>query len=386
MNTKTIKILCFLFLFFSLTSMLACTDEQVDYNDYIKVIYELEGGSYKNSLKPVTQLYKKSENGEGTLIFDLTTLSKSELTYEKHKFDGWYRTKEVVGNKVVYSDPWDFTTDTVDNSGITLYAKWNNIRKYTFNVCYKDDTTGELKSLGVYTVEQYEEFEDYMSYANKRSGGYTPTGNFYTEDGKLITDKVEHPGGEEDKEIIIVAEYIKGLFKICRTKNDLKTAANSNIYLANDIDMEGEYLNLNNYSRKLVGNGHTIKNFKVQYSSDRNDLQDDLNEDSKKSLYISLFKRLTNATIENVNFDNVVIDINTNLSLIHKIYVNALAYEIKGSNLKDVTFNGTITFTKLPDDFNLEERFVKDSNPAIIVDDKSVLENVIINIKEKTNE
>lgn len=57
MNIKTIKILCFLLMFISLASMFGCTNNEINYDDYIQVIYELEGGSYKNSLNPIKQGY-----------------------------------------------------------------------------------------------------------------------------------------------------------------------------------------------------------------------------------------------------------------------------------------------------------------------------------------
>ena len=387
MNIKTIKILCFLLMFISLASMFGCTNNEINYDDYIQVIYELEGGAYKNSLNPIKQLYKKLPDSSSTLIFDPTTLSNQPLTFEKHVFDGWYKNRDEIDGKVIYSNKWDFESDAVDNDGVTLYAKWNSIYKYTFKLCYKDDAN-KLQELGIYQVEDGEAFSDYRSLASKRYG-YTPTGNFFTQDGTLIEGEYKHPGGEADLEIVIVAEYIKGSYKICRTKSDLKSARSSNIYLANDIDMEGEELNFKNFNKIFNGNGHKVSNFKISYDPGRSGLQADLSDENKQSLYISLFGNTSNAVIKDVTFENVSVEVDTTFSLTYKIYVSAIATNMKNTTIENVSFTGSFSYVKLPSGFNVNENLIYETNDGYLEkDEASTINNLNINItiKENSNE
>lgn len=384
MNIKTIKILCFLLMFIPLVSMFGCTNDEINYDDYIQVVYELEGGSYKNSLNPIKQLYKKQPDSTPTLIFDPSTLSNQSVTYEKHIFDGWYKNRDEIDGKVIYSNKWDFATDTVDNNGITLYAKWNSIYKYTFKLCYEDDNK-ELQELGTYQVSDGEAFSDYRNFSNKRIG-YTATGRFFTTDGNLIEGDYKHPGGEADLQIVIIAEYIKGSYKVCRTKSDVKSARNSNIYLANDIDMEGEKINFKDYNKIFNGNGYKISNFTISYDAGKSGLQQDLQDENKRSLYISLFGNTSNAVIENVTFENVSIEVNTTYSLTYKIYVSAIAKNLSNTKIDNVNFTGTFSYVKLPSGFDTSESLIYETKDGYLSKDStSTVNNLNINIKIKEN-
>lgn len=390
MNYKIAKVFFFILMFIPLISLFGCSDEKENYEDYIKVVYELEGGTYKNSKNAFTHYYKKpetqnSESGSNEiLIFEPTAITKKDLVYEKHEFVGWFKTKTVYGEKVEYSDEWDFENDTVSSDTLVLYAKWKSLNNHKFNVCYRDENNN-LQSLGKYNVDEGEAFVDYKDYCKKRIG-YTFTGNFYTEDGNLIEGEFIHPGGETDLEIVIVCEFIKGTFKICKTAKEFinATSINNNIYLANDIDLEGASISFKDYNKTLIGNGFKVSNFKVKFDSTKSSLKDDISEPTLKSLYISLFGNMKNASVSDISFENVTFEIEIPYtSYINKIYVSPLASILTNTELKNVTLNGTYV---LSDDKNVLDKLTFETKKAYILSDtESKIENVNIQIEVKEN-
>ena len=93
-----------------------------NYDGKTKVVFELEGGTYQNCVRPIVHYYD-FEDGTQNLIVEPSVLSNAEITKSGYHIEGWYQTKTQEGDEVVYSDKWDFATDKVDENGITLYAK-----------------------------------------------------------------------------------------------------------------------------------------------------------------------------------------------------------------------------------------------------------------------
>ncbi len=356
-------------------SLYGCSKEN-DYSNKSKVVFELEGGVYQNCTLPVFHFYDVEENGS-TLIYELNHFSKQEFERAGYVFQGWYKTKNIEGDKVTYSDEWNFESDQISKSGVTLYAYWKKAINHTFDVCYTDENNKTV-TIGSYEVEEGDTFDDYMNYAKKRVG-FTAL-NFKDEQGNLWDDSFKHPGGEQDLNIKVFVEYIKGEYAIVRTAKELKANKNKNIYLMNNIDMNEEELSFGDYKKDFQGNGFTISNFTIAY--DGGGTISDFDEPQNNSLYISLFKSLDGANIENVTFDKVSVVVNTNYSKIYKIYVSGLASKITNSTIKNVTFNGTYSYIKLPANFDVSERLVYVTDKlAYLIDDKSKLDNTTINIE-----
>lgn len=366
---KSIIILFLLALILVLSLSLVACDEEKSMDDQTKVIFEMEGGSFKNCEGVITHYYPLKD-GEQHLIAEPKTLTagKNDVVKDGYTLQGWFRTKEVQGDKVVYSDQWDFSTDKITSGeGVTLYAYWRRNLSYTYKLCYLDGVS-EVE-LGVYSVDEGDLFSDYLNHRDNRSG-YTFL-KFVNADGSDWDASFKHPGGESDCEIKVYASFIEGEYSLVSTARELKSSATKgkSIYLLDNIDLEGESLTFKKgYDGIFKGNGFKVSNFKMTYADSRYDLVEDYEDDSKSSLMISLFGETENAVISDVTFENVQLDINTNNNLIYKIYVAPICAN-GSATLSNVSFSGTYTVSKLPRSFILENGDVN-SDLFIVVNDK----------------
>ena len=368
---------CFICLCFVLF-LCSCNEEQ-DYEGQIKVTYHLEGGTYMNCTLPVV-LYFTPVNEDVIFICPPDELSRKEITKSGYDLVGWYKTKVEDGENVTYIDEFDFKKDTVGKDGITLYACWEKKTAFTYDVCYKD-SNGETVVLGTYKVQAGDKFDDYLNYANKNYG-YTALG-FYDEEGNEWDKEFTHPGGTDSLSIKVYVNYLDGEYLIVKSASDLKTtiSASTNIYLAADIDLGGKELCFKNYKGHLIGNGHTISNFKLKYSTLKDDLVQDFEYDSKNSLCLSLFGSTKDAIVEDVTFDNVTFTLETTYRDTYKIYVAPLAVSMENTTIKNVTFNGTIDVKTLPKDFDSEENLIiVHDSIYYLKDESSTIENNNVDI------
>lgn len=372
------KLRVFLVLLCFLCLITACGKDK-NYESYFKVTYELEGGTYQNCTLPVECYYAFKSNGENYIANPLD-LSGAKITKTGFSFTGWYQTKTVSGDNVTYSEPWDFEKDTVGSTDITLYAGWKKDISYTYTLVYID-AEGE-HVLGSYEVEAGEKFNDYKKLTKNNPNLQTAIG-YYNMDETPWDTEFSHPGGESDLDIKVLVKYIDGLYTLVSNASELQKAKNSDIYLLNDIDMQGATLGFDKYSGTIMGNGYTISNFKVKYDNTRNGLVDDLVQGSGKSLYISLFKELNNATIKDITFDNVTVDIVAALPQITNIYVSPIATTSKGATLDNVVMNIKYICSELPDGFDQEQNLTYVVSKASYLDDEanpSTYNEVTINV------
>lgn len=369
-KTKLLVIGLYLLLPFSLFS---CKKEEA--SEKIRAEFYLEGGSCQNNTEKITYLYNLGEREE-TYIADPNVLKKNDISRDGYTLKGWYQTKTIVGADVTYSNPWDFNQDKMTKDGVKLYAYWVRDVVYSYELYYKDGDTDVL--LGSYAVEQGEHFDDYLNYANKRTG-YTSLG-YYDETGEEWDEAFTHPGGEIDKAVKVYTKYIPGDYGIVRSLSDLRKYKNKNIYLMNDLDLEGAAFNFGDYNKIFEGNGYTIRNFSINYNPKRDGLVSSLEDPSsaKNNLYIGLFGHLTNAKIRNVAFENVTLDVNTNNSLIQNIFIGTLCVNAVNSEIENVKFKGDFTINeKTLSKFTIEGVtdslcYRKDTNTRI--DDASAVE------------
>lgn len=375
---KLRKVIVFGLLLFALVSLSSCRNED-KYSGKTEVIFELEGGTYQNCTAPVKYYY---DLNEGKFIVEPSNITDSKVERSGYELIGWYKTKKIDGTEVTYEDEWNFTEDEISEEGVTLYAYWKKVYKYTFNVCYYDENN-ELQTLGSYSVKANDKFSDYLNYANKRLG-YTPLG-FYDEEGNEITN-LTHPGGNQDLAINVFVKYIKGTYKIVKNASELKAAKNQNIYLMADIDMNGEALNFGDYKSSFIGNGYTISNFTVNYTASRDSLVEDFTDSNKKSLCISLFGNTDGAHIENVTFKDAKVVVTTTLSTTFRIYVAPLSMSTKNSSFENVSFIGTYDYTRLPSNFNVEENLIFITDQAYYINDgTSTFNDIVLDVNNLKN-
>ena len=165
------------------------------------VTFELGGGILNYGTASTDDKTKISYAYEpGSYILDPAELPNYKISKTDYVFTGWYTDEECT-------QKWDFATP-FETETLTLYAGWKLAITYSYTVYYVDgDNTS---SLGVYEVEAGEKFEDWRNYASKREG-YTPIA--YYSDPELTVPwdfTTAHPGGDEDLDIPVYADYIEG--------------------------------------------------------------------------------------------------------------------------------------------------------------------------------
>ena len=349
-----------------------CTSNQT-HAGKTKVVFELEGGTYQNCVRPIVHYYD-FKDGTQNLIVEPTSFSGAQIEKANYHIEGWYKTKTENDGEVVYSDKWDFETDKVDNTGVTLYAYWKKNTTYSYEVCYRN-TDGSETVLGSYEVSAGDTFDDYLNYAKKRYG-YTAIG-FKTATGEDWAQSYTHPGGEESLAVQVFVEYIEGNYSLVRTLDDLKKNKKNNIYLLADIDLQGEAFSFDNYNKTFIGNGHTISNFKINY--DARTLTEVDGENN--CLCISLFGNTKGAVIKDVNFENVQVNVITGSTKTKKIYVTPLATSMTETTVENVAFTGTFGYTELPTNFLVEDLIIVTDAAYYKKDNDSTIVNCTINVE-----
>jgi hypothetical protein len=369
-------------LLFSMVLLNGCR-KQDNYDGMTKVVFELEEGSYQNCVDPIIQYYN-FENEGPHLINEPTYYTKAKVVRQGYTLKGWYKNKNENNNEITYSDQFDFVEDRINSDGITLYAYWVKDIKYSYDVCYYDETN-TLQVLGSYSAEEGSKFKDTFNYANKREG-YTAIG-FSDENGEPWNVDYEHPGGETNLTINVITEYIKGDFAVVNDSNGLirAKASGKNIYLIDDIDLKGIDFEFGNFKGIFLGNNHRISNFNIRYNPARDGLTPDFEDENKQSLGISLFGRMEGATLQDITFENVNVNVNTSFSMTYRIYVAPIALTMKNSIINNVNFTGEFSYTTLPTENYYEENYLIFVTDRVyyITDDLSNISdcNVSITIK-----
>lgn len=397
-------------------SLAGCGGDEtfLDKDKAVKVVFNLEGGQYQNSHEPIIYYYgfkAGTENKIKNPAADRETdkFNGSTVSLADHYLDGWYRNRVQVDDgvddkgdpkyRIEYTDKWDFDADRVDDDGIELYARWIKLIHYTYGVYYINDDGNEVL-LGDYPDnEPGDKFDDFIGYAKKRPG-WTPVGYFSDPECTVPWDpEFGHPGGDTNTEVKVYVKYTKGEFVEVRTAAELLANKFKDIKLMNDIDMSeldeeqkkkfaGSF---SGYSRILDGNGFAIKNLDMTYKMGRDDMLDgyDIDESGNYILGISLFGISSGATIKNVKFENVTVDINVTVDFVQRIIVAPLFMKAERATVRDVTFSGTYSVSHIPDKITSSDNFevVTDAskNGCFKVDSESAFENVHVTFTEATS-
>lgn len=353
----------------------ACGEEE---RAGFKVVYELEGGRYKNSTEPVEVRYNFKEGAEKTIkaLEDLPAGAQSTIENQGYRLDGWYRTKTVDGETVSYSDEWNFSTDIIGEEGVTLYAKWVPITVYKYVIRTSDGA--EVGSYESNTAGLRFSFvqDDVLKIAYNKEG-YTPTGEFFADEALTIPFDNEFKFDEslEDQEVNVYAKYIEGYYKIVKTADELTELITSDdgayegrtIYLLNDIDLDGAQIKLASLFKinenlftdderkngvkpenvkkyeKYVGiegadGGKKISNFIVNTNGDW--FEEDSDGKEIGTVKASLLGDLNGITVKNVSFDNVTMRIVAdNSDYMNKVEVAPLCGIASGCAFENVSVN-----------------------------------------------
>lgn len=349
-----------------------------------KAVFYLEGGTCKNSKDRVSYVYKFDGTKLDTKIVDpnvLETNANEQIIKSGYHIEGWYRQKiENPDGTVSYMDKWDFDKDKMTIDGVTLYAKWEINRLYTYELYYYN-SLGEEVLLDSYEVDEGEKFYD-LFLDNKTVEGYTSLG-YLDEFGEPWDETFTHPGGDSDLAVKIYLNLIEGEYTLVSNARGFKNALSrgQNIYLLNNIDLDGAEICYDSYSGIIKGNGYKVSNFMIDYDDSRNGLDGPLDDltSSSDHLYVSLFFELKDSIIQDITFENISVDINTSNSRIKYIVLAPLAIKASDTELINVKFTGSILITKAPE---CEKEIITDrlwyTSSNVLVDDATSF-NITIN-------
>ena len=133
-------------------SVAGCAGSSAEYKNNVRVVYELEGGTYKNSTRAVECYYGFERGGEYAIksVEDVTTVKIERSGYH---IEGWYTSRTETDGAVSYDGKWDFGANKIkvdeqgkisydgktgDENLVRLYARWVANIKYEYNVGYID--------------------------------------------------------------------------------------------------------------------------------------------------------------------------------------------------------------------------------------------------------
>lgn len=400
-----------------------CAGSTAEYKNNVRVVYELEGGVYKNSTRAVELYYGFTRGGEYAIksVEDVTTVKIERSGYH---IEGWYTSKSETDGAVSYDGKWDFATDKVkvDENGkvsyggktgednlVRLYARWSANVTYEYNVGYVD---AENKYVKVGTVEtewgrSFGRAKYEIAKLENDREGYTSLGRYYKYDaeaangkGEELTDDFAFEESKENVSLDIVVDYIEGNFRVVRKASDIKSTdseKNLTLYLMNDIDF-GQYdkdgnlkengtIDLTAYNG-VRGNGFKISNFKVSVTSYVGDKDDDPTApDGSEAVRVevSLFGDMDGGEVTGVTFDNVKFEVRANNSKIEKIYFAPLAMRAKNTNFERAAIRVTEFVIDLYWDHELDEAgFINDAGSVCYVGDGVTVSGCETNVCEKT--
>ena len=355
-----------------------------------KAVFYLEGGVCQNSKNRVSYVYSFDGNKIDTLIIDpnvLHTEERDKIYKAGYHIEGWYKTKTVdsEGN-VTYSDKWDFANDRMTLEGVTLYAKWEINRYYSYELYYYDKN-GQEVFLDSYECKEGEKFYDL--FLNKKTvDGYTSLG-YLDANGNPWNKTFTHPGGDSDLAVKVYLDLIEGEYSLVTNYKEFRNAIsrNENIYLMNDIDFDGKEMCFNSYSGEILGNGHKLMNLTVDYDTKKSGLKGELESDGKldnsvkDTLYIALFFELENVVIKDLTIENLLIDVDTSLKDINNIVISPLAIIGNNVEISNVNISGNIKYSKLPDK---EIQFNVINDGYFVYSNKTDITGSKIEIKEES--
>lgn len=409
---------------FAAVSVAGCAGSSAEYKNNVRVVYELEGGTYKNSTRAVEFYYGFARGGEYSIksVEDVTTVRIERSGYH---IEGWYTSKTETDGVVSYDGKWDFGTNkikvdeqgkisydgaTCDENLVRLYARWAANITYEYNVGYIDADKNFVKVGTVDAGEAGSTFSrakyDIEKLENGREG-YTPLGRYYKYDaeaadgkGEELSDDFAFEESKENVSLDIVVDYVAGNFRVVRKATDITSNASADkeknkvLYLMNDIDF-GKYDDEGNLKENgtidltayngVRGNGFKMSNFTVKFTMQP---VSENAPDGSDITYgeVSLFGDIDGGEVTGVTFDNVKFAVRASNSKIEKIFFAPLCIRANNVTFDNAVINVTEFVLDLYYEHDLaEEGFINDGKSVYYVaKDGVTVTNCTINVCDKT--
>lgn len=298
--------------------------EDIEKENPILVVFDYNGGKENNS--DVKNVYCK----ENSLLLEP---GYNDITYPAPTRSGYYLVGYFRGSKdgdgnVTYGEEWDFDTDRVTES-ITLYAKWEEVEY--INVYYGDQ------------VMQVEVSRDNGGVIDRLREPNWPDHTFlgfYFDEA--YTQPVTFPFTYSEETSKVYAKFLEGDWVFVSTAADLRNIRyNDDVWLMNDIDMEGaSFSGVNGvYEGEFNGNGYTISNITFSRSTSFT---------ATTSPHLGMFSTLgEDAYIHDVTFENVTMEVTFQerapAGLVNYLGLLAGTWQ-KGARVESVSVTGTITY------------------------------------------
>ena len=395
-------------------SLAGCAGDQSPYPEYdaagynVSVKYDCSGGLFADTLRTtMIDVFKPDYGTDGTATITLLAPGSADRgdgatvsipSNTGYFLAGWYRTRELRfaedgitpldaygepltqdenGNWTgeqgyIFSDPWDFETDTVTVSEseshtsaepvLTLYAAW--IPNYTYHF-YAQDEEGvwtEYADIETGTVSQRTLL---LPEWDAESGAMDYTGNYInsiipvlegktfvsaslTEDfSEALESGFVHPGGVDAEQGIghsfrqnIYTEWMDGVwYQISNVSQFVKNAGPTRCFqILADLDFTGQVwpvgLGTGVFTGKIIGNGHTFSNITANQTG------------GTSQVYGGLFGQIAaEARIENISFTNVTYTVSSGSRITDSsfgLFTGRLNLNDEVSPLENVQVSGTL--------------------------------------------
>ncbi len=381
----------------------SCFDDPSPYSGYdesdynVSVKYDANGGFFSTNTSIIVDTYNLSKlpsdssgNKKLTLISPDDEVRKSENAFVAskagHFLVGWYTEKTAVtdeqGNELdangniasvsgeevayKYSGRWDFENGTyavdpkkeytASEPVLTLYAAWlpefsfefydldtgKLLKSYDFDPMYImsmklpewNMTTGELDMHEFPTV-------DNMTYNNvyyDPAGEQPVTGTTVTHTGTIDAEAVTQSGEVMKLYVDMLDGKWYNIYNVDQFIKNASPTGNYNILA--DLDFEGKpwstTLMHGDFSGTIKGNGYTISNITIS--------QTDI-----AKVNTGLFGALTSsATIENVIFENITLNITAGSRLPNASFGLFAGTVAAGATLENLEISGKLVITPSP--------------------------------------
>ena len=103
-----------------------------------------------------------------------------------------------------------------------------------------------------------------------------------------------------------------------------------------------------------------------------------------KAVYGSIFGTFNNAVITDVKFEDVEFVVEVGYDLISKVYIAPLCVNMTNSTISNVSVTASYSYSKLPDNFDLNNLIIVNED-HIIKKDESSVENIELEISKGEN-